>query len=166
MKCMKIFLILLLLPLFSIGQTVHIKDDKIIYEGKEEINGSSSGQTFEKIQKQLPQLLSYYRTSDSSGSSVKGMGQLQLTTPYPVLRSVFFTITVNPTDSGYDYLIDEVFFTQRERGKKPVVRSAKEVLEGINETGKVVGETEKILNETDMRFQKLLSLLKSAASSG
>lgn len=163
---MKIILVLLFLPVFSMGQTVHIKDEKIVYEGKEEISGNSSQQILDRIQQRLPQLLSYYKVSDSSGTSVKGTGELHLTTPYPLVRSVFFTITVKPTDTGYEYLIDEVFFTQRERGKKAMVISDKQVIEGIGETGKVVGETEKILNETDMRFQKLLALLKSAVSSG
>jgi hypothetical protein len=31
----------------------------------------------------------------------------------------------------------------------------------MGETGAVVGETEKILNETDMRFEKLIAVLRS-----
>jgi hypothetical protein len=69
-------------------------------------------------------------------------------------------------ENGFEYVIDSVFFTEKERGKKEVFKSSKEVIEGINETGKVVGETEKKLNETDMKFQKLLALLRSEISKG
>lgn len=162
---MKILLILLMLPVLSMGQTVHIKEDKIIYEGKQKIEGVSSQQILERIQNQLPEIISNYKATPSD-NSLKAKGELKLTAPYNVVRSVKYTLTVNPTDNGYEYLIEDVFFIDRERGKKRVTRTSEEVMEGMTETGKLVGETEKILNETDMRFQKLLALIKSAANKG
>jgi hypothetical protein len=164
MKRMKVLFIVLLLPVFSIAQTVHIKEEKIIYEGKEKIEGASSQQILDKIQKQLPGIIDNYKEESLSGNSLKAKGELKLTTPYNVVRSVAYTLTLNPADGGYEYLIDDVFFIERERGKKRVTKTSEEVLEGMTETGKLVGETEKILNETDMLFQKLLALIKSATS--
>jgi hypothetical protein len=161
---MKVLFILLLLPVFSIAQTVHIKEEKIIYEGKEKIENISSQQILDKIRKQLPGIINNYKEEPPSANSLKATGELKLTTPYYVVRSVAYTLTLNPGDGGYEYLIDDVFFIERERGKKRVTKTSEEVLEGISETGRVVGETEKILNQTDMKFQKLLALIRSAAS--
>jgi hypothetical protein len=69
-------------------------------------------------------------------------------------------------ENGYEYRIDSVSFTQKERGEKAVTKSSEDVIEGISETGKVVGETEKILNETDMKFQRVLALLRSEINKG
>ena len=151
---MKFLFLFLLLPLFSIAQTVHIKEEKINYEGKEQIEGVSSQQISERIRRQLAGIINNYKEEASSGNSIKAKGELNLTTPYNVVRSVAYTIILSPGDGGYEYLIEDVFFIERERGKKRVAKTSEEVLEGMTETGKLVGETEKILNETDMRFQK------------
>jgi len=54
-----------------------------------------------------------------------------------------------------------VSFTEQKRGEKPSTKSSKEVVDNMGEQGAIVGETEKLLNEVDMRFQKLLALLRS-----
>lgn len=161
---MKFVFILLLIPVLSFGQTVHVKDDKIVYEGKEKINGLSSAEIFSRLQSRLPELVNEYQEEEKSTSSIRAKGAFKLKTPYSLVRTVSYFITIKTKDGGYEYLIDSVSFTERERGKKTVTRSSEEVVEGMSETGKIVGETEKVLNETDMRFQKLLALLKQEAA--
>ena len=161
---MKFLLILLLAPFYSIGQTVHIKDEKIVYEGNETVAGFSSEEIFARVQKILPDIVKNYTIDTLSAGSIKAKGQMKLSTPYPIIRTVSYSITVTTTEKGYEYKIDNVFFRQKERGGKEVVMPSSAVLEGIEETGKVVGETEKIMNETDMRFQKILALLRSSVS--
>jgi hypothetical protein len=163
---MKFLFILLIIPVVSIGQTVHIKDNKIIYEGKEKLEGLASAEIFSRIQKAVPELVDNYMLNKHAENSITATGQLKLKTPYPIIRTVSYSIAVNATDGGYEYKIDSVFFTEKERGGKQVTKSSTEVIEGISETGRVVGETEKILNETDMKFQRLLALLRSELSKG
>ena len=158
---MKFLCILLLIPALSIGQTVHIKDEKIVYEGKETVAGLSSSEIFSRIQKVLPDIVKNYEVDTQSSNSISAKGELKLRTPYTVIRTVSYFIFVNAMGNGYEYRIDSVSFTKKERGGKAVTRSSEEVIEGISETGKVVGETEKILNETDMKFQRVLALLRS-----
>ena len=162
---MKILLFCLLLPVFSLGQTVHIKDDKIVYEGKEKM-ATPGEQIFNRIEKALPKIVDSFHQEEMSDHSIKGRGELRLTTPYHLIRTVSYSITVKATSSGYEYLIDSVMFKDQERGEKPVTKPSEEVLKDMEETGKIVGDTEKILNETDMRFQKLLALLRREIDQG
>lgn len=157
---MKMLLLLLLLPVFAFAQTVHIKDEKIVYEGKEKINSASASQVFERMQKVLPDIINNYKSEEQSAHSIKARGEMKLRTPYNVVRTVSYSIKVNALQDGYEYIIDSVAFTERERGGKISTKQSSEVLENMGETGKIVGDTEKLLNETDMRFQKLLALLK------
>jgi hypothetical protein len=161
---MKFLFVLLIIPVLSIGQTVHIKDEKIFYKGEQKINGLPSAEIFSRIQKQLPAIVNDYKEEEKSSASIKAKGAFKLNTPYTLVRRASYFITITTKDDGYDYVIDSVSFTERERGKKTITRYSEEVVEGMGETGKIVGETEKVLNETDMRFQKLLALLKSAVS--
>jgi hypothetical protein len=154
-------LFILLIPVFSIGQTVHIKDDKIVYEGRENIPGLSAEEIFRKVQKTLPGLVRNYSIDKQSVNSVRARGEMKLKTPYPSVRSVSYFIAVHAEENCYEYKLDSVFFKEKERGGKEVTKSSTEVIDGISETGRVVGETEKVLNETDMKFQRLLALLRS-----
>ena len=162
---MKVLLLCLLLPVFSLGQTIHTKDDKIVYEGKEKM-ASPAQEIFNSIEKALPKIVDSFRQDELSDSSIKGRGEFRLTTPYHLIRTVRYSIKINATSSGYEYLIDSVSFKEQERGEKAVTKPSKEVLKDMEETGKIVGDTEKILNETDMRFQKLLAILKKEINQG
>ena len=162
---MKVLLLCLLLPVFSLGQTIHTKDDKIVYEGKEKM-ASPAQEILNSIEKALSKIVDSFHRDELSDSSIKGRGEFRLTTPYHLIRTVSYSIKINATSSGYEYLIDSVSFKEQERGEKAVTKPSKEVLDDMEETGKIVGDTEKILNETDMRFQKLLALLKKEINQG
>jgi hypothetical protein len=158
---MKMMLFLLMVPVFSIGQTVHIKEDKIVYEGKEKMEGISASQIFIRMQNALPDIVDNYKKEDQSSNSIKFTGQMKLKTPYSIIRSVHYSLKLEASQDGYEYSIDDISFTEQKRGEKAVTKSSKEVLENMSETGKIVSDTEQILNETDMRFQKLLDFIKS-----
>jgi len=162
---MKILLLCLLLPVFSLGQTVHIKDDKIVYEGKENI-ASPNNEMFKRIQQTVSKMVDNYQLEEQSGQSIKARGELRLTTPYHFIRTVSYSIKIDVTESGYEYKIDSVIFKEQERGEKAVIKPSEKVVEDMGETGKIVGDTEKILNETDMRFQELLARLKKQIKEG
>jgi hypothetical protein len=157
---MRILFLILILPTCLFGQTIHIKDEKIVYEGKEKVN-LPAPETFSRIQQVLPTIVHNYKMEEQSENSIKARGQMKLETPYHLIRTVSYSIKLHSTEKGYEYTIDSVFFTEQERGEKANTVPSKEVVKNMGETGAIVGETEKILNETDMRFQKLLALLKS-----
>jgi len=178
---MKFFFALLLLPLFSASQTVHVKDGSILYEGKEKVTGVSAFEMSKKIQNILPTLVDHYKASSrpspkgkaistqgqlfenslQSANTVKARGELNLKTPFNIIRTVHYSVELKAIENGYEYLIDSVSFTEQKRGEKPSTKSSKEVLENMSEQGAIVGETEKLLNETDMRFQRLLAIVRS-----
>jgi hypothetical protein len=165
MMVMKILLLCLLFPVFTVAQTVHIKDDKIVYEGKENL-ALPSQEISNKAQTVLPKIIDKYQLQSQSARSISATGELKLKTPYHIIRTVLYSIKISSTESGYEYLIDSVVFKEQERGEKAFIKPSKEVLDDMDETGKIVGDTEKILNETDMRFQKLLALLKKEMKEG
>jgi len=162
---MKILFTLLILPLLSFGQTVHVKDENVVYEGKEKIAEVSASEIYNRIQKCLPSIIDNYRIEKQSANAFKARGVLRLKTPFNIIRTVPYSIELRPIENGYEYRIDSVSFTEQKRGEKVTIRSSKEVLGNMGEADPVE-ETERILNETDMRFQKLLDLLKSGIKKG
>ena len=87
---MKFLFVLLIIPVFSIGQTVHIKDDKIVYEGRENIPGLSAEEIYRKVQKALSGLVRNYINDTRSVNSVRARGELKLKTPYTIIRTVSY----------------------------------------------------------------------------
>ena len=158
---MKLLFAVLFLPLFSVSQTVHVKDGEILYEGKEKVEGVSPSQIHERIQHILPSLVTDYRVEKQSWEMIRVRGKLKLETPYTIIRTVDYSLELRAIENGFQYLIDSVSFTEQTRGEKPETKSSKEILKNMSEQGEIVGETERLLNETDMRFQRVLAMLKN-----
>jgi len=156
---MKVLFLFLILPVFSFGQTIHIKDDKIVYEGKEK-STLPTKETFSRILQALPNIVDNYSIEQQSEDSIVARGELKLKAPHHIVRTVHYFLKINSTENGYEYLIDSVLFKERQRGEEVITIPSEKVVKNMDETGKVVGVTEKILNETDMKFQKLLALLR------
>jgi hypothetical protein len=161
---MKFLLLFLTLPLFSVAQTVHVKDENIVYEGSETVSGISASEIFRRIQQMLPIIVGGYKVAEQSDHLIIARGELRLKTPYTIQRTVPYSIRVKAKDNGYEYRIDSVSFVEQKRGGKAVTRSSKDVVKDMGETGKIVGDTEKILNETDMRLQQILMVIKSTVN--
>lgn len=163
---MRILIIFLAIPFFSAGQTAHVKDEKIVYEGSEKIAGASAPNAFHKIQEEIPLLIDNYQIIEQSSNSIKARGQFKLSTPYNVVRTVSYLIRLNAIQDGYEYIIDSVMFTEQYRGEKATAQTSQELLKNMGEAGKIVGDSEKILNQTDMQFQKLLARFKQRVAGG
>jgi hypothetical protein len=161
---MKYLFLFFLFPLFSKSQTVHIKDEKIEYEGRVTVNGLSASEIGIRIQKILNGAIddpTRHVIKEEEKGKIKAEGEMRLTTPYSFIRTVFYTIKITPVNKGYTYFLDNVFLKEQERGKEVKSKSSKELLEEMGEAGKTVIDTEKILNEIDMRIQQLLATIKS-----
>src|SRR5262249_21989173 len=144
---MKLFLVLLFLPLFSASQTVHARDGVIHYGGKEDIEGVSASDIQDRVQHILPSLVNGYKIETQTANELRARGELKLKTPYNIIRVVHYSVEVTSTQNGYEYLIDSVSFTEQRRGEKPETKSSKEVLGNMSEQEPVVGETERLLNQ-------------------
>ncbi|MGZ3950966.1 MAG: hypothetical protein ACXVBZ_06195 [Flavisolibacter sp.] len=157
---MKTVLLLLLLPALGYGQTIHVKDKKIVYEGKENLGRPMKAVTTAELASMLG-VPGDHQGGGQVGASVAVNGSIRLHTTFPLKRYVNYTFKLTPLDSGYKYLIDNVYYTEQERGRQIDTLSSEKMLEKMGDTGDIVGDTEKILNETDMRFQKLIAVLRS-----
>ena len=156
---------LIILPAFAFGQTIHVKDKKIVYEGKEDL-----GRRVRAISPASIRIMSGVSTDSVASEEVRDSllvkGKMKLESPYHLKRYVNYCLKLTPLDNGYKYLIDCVYFTEQERGGKTDTLSSEKMLENMGDTGNIVGETEKTLNETDMRFQKLLAVLRKEMRKG
>lgn len=159
---MKMLFIFMLLPALSIGQTVHMKDHKIVYEGKERIPGVSTSELLKRLGEALPGIVHHYHVSKQSDQYIQADGELRMNGSYSHIHTVNYSIQLIPEENGYQYRIDSVFFKETVRGGKTIIRSSKEVLDDMGEAGQIVWDTEKILNETDMRFREVLDKIKMA----
>lgn len=157
---MKTVLFFLLFPAFAFGQTIHVKDKKIVYEGKEDLGRRTNPVTEDQLERMLG-IEGQHPAAELQEKSVAVHGRMKLKTPYPILRYVNYRFKLTPLDSGYKYVIDSVYYTEQERGRKIDTLSSEKMVNRMDETGAIVGETEKILNETDMRFEKLIAVLRS-----
>ncbi len=161
---MKYLFLYLLLPLFSLGQTIHADKDKIIYAGSVSLSGEPATAVLPRLQTALQNAFEKCGASgeiQAAHEAVVSVGGMELTTPYHLIRTLHFTLQVTPKEGGYDYRIDSVSVSERRRGGKAKIKSSKELLEGIEDTGNVAIEAERLLNEADMRFQKLLAILET-----
>lgn len=157
---MRFVFVLLFAPLFSISQTVHTKDDRVFYEGKEKISGAVPSEIINRLQQALQTTIRNYETIDSSSGSLKAKGEFRLKTPHRVIRTVSYTIEVKPTADGFEYAIDSVSMTEIKRGFSTTKKSSKEMLEVMEDFGVQAENMERVLNEIDMRIQHLIVLLK------
>jgi hypothetical protein len=157
---MKILLLILIVPVFAASQTIHVKDKEIYYEGKEHPERPPADLTI-ALPRLMDRLSSDYRIEEHAGDSINMSARMRLSTPYHLLRYVNYKLKLKRLPNGYEYVIDSVFLTDQERGEKVDTLSSEKLLENMEETGEIVGVTEKILNEIDMRFQKLIAMLRS-----
>lgn len=158
-------LFLLLLPaLFSQGQTIHRKGDKILYEDEVTLPRRTTTAIFTQLQNTAGPLVKNGKQPaplQASEPVIVASGDMRLSTDYSLIRTVHYTLRLTASDSGYTYRIDSVFVTEKKRDGREKKRTSKELFKDMETSGPVAEGTEKILNEIDMNFQKLLALLKA-----
>jgi hypothetical protein len=157
---MKLLIFCLLLCSSAYGQTIHVKDEKIVYQEKVKDIDINASEVMKKAHAALNDILSNGAEIISNDSTVTATAAMRLKTPHRIIRTVNYSIQIRPSSNGYEYRIDNVSMTEQVRGEKPEKRSDKELLKGLGESGKVAIETEKVLNEIDMRFQEIIARLK------
>ena len=162
---MKLILLLLLIPFFSYAQTVHIEKGKIEYQGTAKLKGISQETLYERAKNALLKHVNADKDENNIDTNEKGTlksnGKIRLSSPYSIIRTVHYTITINIDDGEYKYKIDSVFIKQKERGGKTKVIPSEDLVKDMETSGNVAIDAEKQLNEIDMKFQKLIFLINS-----
>jgi len=161
----KLLRLLFLFPVMAYGQTVHIDDDRIVYKGTVKVGQISKDNLYESVKQAIYDNVSRSKKNtlldDKTNGRIAVKGKMKLTTPYHLVRTVGFLLEVIVDDGGYKYRIDSVYMVQVERGGKTIKARSGDVYKGIEATGPESVEAEKIVNEIDLKFQKMLVLIKS-----
>jgi Domain of unknown function (DUF4468) with TBP-like fold len=164
MRFITYILFLSLPPLFSLGQTVHLDSNRIVYKGMVNIDHVSKDEIYTRAKKAIASIMKGEKQTviyeDSNNSMIAARGSIKLASPYSIIKKVEYILELSIGDGKYKYRIDSVRIKQVERGGKTSIISSQELVQGMDESGPVSANTEKQVNEIDMVFQKLLDLLK------
>ena len=161
---MKLLIIGLLFPLFTIGQTIHHNGEKIIYKGSVKLDANALTEIRDRLQLVLPEVAGKMTDSiliQSTEDELQALGSIRLQSPYHIIKKVHFTMLLKPSVRGYDYSVDSIYVTEKRRGWKEKKTQSEELIEALEETGNAAVELEILLNEIDLRIQKLLTVLEN-----
>ncbi|HEV8284826.1 MAG TPA: DUF4468 domain-containing protein [Chitinophagaceae bacterium] len=165
MEFLKRIVFLLLMPLVTQGQTVHVDSNKIIYKGIVKSGPINKDELYARAKNALFNNVKGGKESIVIGNNEKGMisakGSIRLASPYHIIKTVEYILELSVDDGKYEYRIDSVYLKQVERGGKTVRISSEESLRGMDVSGPASASAEKQLNEIDMNFQKLIGLVNA-----
>ena len=169
MRFIPYILFLSLTPLFSLGQTVHLDSNRIVYKGTVNIDHISKDEIYARAKLALATTMKGEKQTiiyEDSSNMIIAKGSERLASPYSTIKKVEYILELSIDDGKYKYRIDSVYIKQEERGGKTSRISSQKLVEGMDESGPVSANTEKQVNEIDMIFQKLLDLLKKGIIEG
>src|SRR5947209_19820003 len=110
-----ILIFFLLLPAISLGQTIHMKKNEIVYEGKLEVNGDSYNHA--------KSLLLNFTNADSikeekDNKKLSSIVKVKLPSTYAVQKYLSYQVNLHPASGVIEYQIKDVQLTLHERGEK------------------------------------------------
>jgi len=160
-----IALLILLLPAFALGQTIHFDKDKVGYKGKMEFHASGKSDNYFKakdlllnIVKASPDSLKENREEEELVASAA----MKLpSSKYQVTKTLDYKVRLKAGKNEIGYEIGNIKLSIKERGKKTKTLHAEEILKGMEENGKVAMMSEKELNEIDMHLQNLIATMQA-----
>jgi len=165
MRFINYIIFLLLLPVITKGQTVHVDSNRVAYKGTVKPNNIQKEELYGRAKNALLHNIKVKTENPVSENIEKGIiaaeGSIKLASPYHLVKTVEFIFEISVADGKYEYRIDSVYLKQFERGGKTTRISSEELLEGMDVSGPTSAKTEKQLNEIDMVFQKLIVLVNS-----
>ena len=164
-----ILIFLLLLPASTLAQTIHVEKEKVLYEGKMEIEGLAKQDAYNRARKML---LQYVNPNADSLKEKKDEQELTtsvsqyLPSTYNIIKSVQYKVKLQAHDDAIAYEISDIRIKVRERGKKARTIPSEQLLKAVTENGKIGMQAEKYLNELDMHLQKLIATLEADLRKG
>jgi hypothetical protein len=93
------------------------------------------------------------------------MGVMRLSTPYPIIRNICYTLKISVKDGSYHYKIEDVSIWEKHRGDDAHLISSKDIVDQLDESGTPAIEAEHTLNAIDLNLQKLLTLIRNKINS-
>jgi hypothetical protein len=165
MEFIKLIIFLLLIPVVTYGQTVHVDSNRIVYKGtvkpglinKDELYARAKNAIFNNVKGSKEVIV----VDDNERGMIAAQGSIRLASPYHIIKTVEYILELSVDDGKYEYRIDSVYIKQVERGGKTHKISSEELLKGMDVSGPVSAAAEKQLNEIDMNFQKLIDLVNT-----
>ena len=165
MEFIRNIVFVLLVPVITCGQTVHVDSNRIVYKGIEKVSGVSKDELYARAKSALLSNTNSATQTIISDDVDKGMitakGSIRLASPYHIIKTVEYILELSVEDGAYKYRIDSVYMKQAERGGATKKMSSEELLKGMDINGPASAIAEGQLNEIDMDFQKLLDLVKA-----
>jgi hypothetical protein len=154
---------LLLIPVFTYGQTAHVDSNRVAYKGVVKVNNVNKEELYARAQHAIRNNVKNEKEVVIAENKEKGMivakGSIKLASPYHLIKSLEYVLELSIEDGNYKYRIDSVHIKQSERGGKTIKMPSAHILKGMEESGLSSAIAEKQLNEIDMNFQKRLALL-------
>jgi hypothetical protein len=165
MKFINRIVFLLLIPVVTNGQTVHVDEDRIVYKGIIMLEQVNKEDMYSRAKNAIHNNVKGSKKGIVEGNNEKekiaAKGSIKLSSPYHIIKTVEYILELSVEDGKYKYRIDSVYIKTAERGGKTNKISSEELLKGMEVSGPASATTEKQLNEIDMNFQKLLALVNN-----
>ena len=165
MKLINPIIFLLLIPVITSGQTVHVDEGRIVYKGTVKLDQVNKEDMYSRAKNALLNHVKGNKKGivedNNEKEKIAAKGSIKLNSPYHIIKTVEYILELSLEDGKYKYRIDSVYIKQAERGGKKTKISSEELLKGMDVTGPTSASTEKQLNEIDMNFQKLLVLVNN-----
>jgi len=161
---MKWILFFLLIPFGSSSQTVHVKDEKIYYEGLIKINSSETNpeKALEEAEKNCStRIHNLSINKNDSENKITVLSEMNLTPTQSNINTLQYTLQLSVKQDHIKYKIDSFFLITKERGGKADTIPSKEIVKDMDVTGPVATATEKKLNQIDMKIQELIDRLRN-----
>jgi hypothetical protein len=165
---MKTFLFFLLIPFFSLAQTIHHEGNEILYKGDVKLTGMTAQGIIERLQNTAGAVIKqgkHHAVVQTSADKVWTWGDMKLTNEKSTSRTAHYNISFNATEGGYEYRIDSVFVTEKGRTGSHV-KTGKDLFACMQVSGPSAAAAENILNEIDMNFQKILAVIEARMKKG
>ena len=166
MEFIKHVFFLLLIPMITSGQTVHIDSGRIVYKGTIKLDSVNKDELYARAKNVFLSNISGTRlvmiTEDNEKEMISAKGSMSLVSPFSIIKKVEFILELSIDDGSYKYRVDSVYIDEMERGGKSNKISSGELLKGMGVSGGVAAVSEKELNEIDMKFEKLIDLVNAA----
>jgi hypothetical protein len=160
----QVFIFIWLFPLWVSAQTVHLHDKKVEYKDDVKLQGLSETEIFNRAKEALKNVVRPIvdMSIDKDRKELKTEGVIRVSTSYPIVQNVHYTLKLSVKDGGYRYKIDDVSLWERHRGDdKGRLISSKDLVDQLDDTGKPAIEAEHILNAIDLNLQKVLTLIET-----
>src|SRR5436190_1333176 len=118
MCSIKYIIFVLVMPMMTSGQTVHVDSDRIVYKGtvrlddvnKDELLARANHVLSTNIKRDEKVMI----TNDNEKEMIIAKGTMRLTSPYSMISTVEYIFELSRNEVGFKYRIDSVYVKETE----------------------------------------------------